>query len=105
MIIKNNIPKIRKRAQKTGFIWLGIIALIFSELLIYTWVRTQYTHTLLDVSSAQAMLEEMKSHNTTLEVERNRLQSEDRIIGYAKNHLNLIGETFVKTIYLPKDIQ
>lgn len=102
MKIKNNIIK-KPKNQKKSLIWLAVIGLIFCEVMVHTWVRNEHTHTLLQVSRAQTMLDEMRSHNSALEIEKNRLQSEDWIMEYAKNRLGMIDETLVKTIYLPKD--
>ncbi|WP_457553738.1 hypothetical protein [Desulfobacula sp.] len=99
MAIKNNMSQVAVQQQKIGFCWLAIICLIFFELLIYTWVRTESTQTILRVSKAQAMYINKASYHKALSVERDRLKSDDRITRIAKSRLNLSTDTLAQTIY------
>jgi cell division protein FtsL len=103
MAIKNNIIKKNAKPQTRGLTWIIFICLIFGELLAYTWVRTESTHTILRVSKAQENLVWMKSYNKALSVERDRLKSDDRITRIAKSKLNLSTDTSNPTIYLSGD--
>lgn len=80
-----------------------IICLIFCELLVYTWVRTETTQTILQVSKAQEMLVEKQSYQWALSLERERLKSDDRITRIAKTKLNLLKNTLEQTIYFSGD--
>lgn len=100
MAIKNNIPQ-KIPSQKSSFRWLIIISIIFCELLVYTWVRTEATQTILRVSSGQAAFIEKTSYQKALSIERDRLKSDDRITRIAKTRLNLLTDTADQTIYLP----
>lgn len=99
MRVKNNIPK-KVRSQKAGLIWLGIIALIFAELLTYTWIRTEYTQTLLEISALQTTLSEKQSYTKSLKAERDRLKSDNQIIQIARTRYNLVSDTQVETVYM-----
>ncbi len=103
MAIKNNILKKNSKPQTKGLSWIIIICLIFGELLAYTWIRTESTHTILRVSKAQETLAQKISYNKALSVERDRLKSDDRIIRIAKSKLNLSTDTSNPTIYLSGD--
>lgn len=80
-----------------------IICLIFCELLVYTWVRTETTQTILQVSKAQEMLVEKQSYQRALSLEKERLKSDDRITRIAKTKLNLSKNTLEQTIYFSGD--
>jgi len=100
MTISNDISPKAIQPQKEGFIWLVIIGLIFCELLVYTWVRTESTQTILRVSRAQTEVMEKTSYYKALSVERDRLKSDERITRIAKTRLNLSTDILSKTIYL-----
>ena len=99
MTIKNNISKIAIPPQNVGFRWFVIICLIFCELLVYTWIRTESTQTILRVSKAQAAHIKETSYHNALSVERDRLKSDERITRIAKTRLNLSTDTLNQTIY------
>ncbi len=101
MAIKNNIPKKIIQPKKAGFHWVVIIGIIFCELLTYTWVRTESTHTILQISSSQKQLGEKVSYQKALSIERDRLKSDDRITRIAKTRLNLSTHSLSQTIYWP----
>ena len=103
MAIRNNIPRKKKAQQGAGFIWILIIGVFFSELLVYTWVRTESTHTLLRISKARETLTQELAYKKALLVERDRLKSDERIIKIARTRLNLIGDISDQTIYLAGD--
>lgn len=93
-------------AQKhtgTGIKWLILICILFAELLVHTWVRTESTQTILDISSAQARLSTLLSYQKELTLERDRLRSDDRIIRIAASQLNMTNDVFNQTIYLKKE--
>ena len=100
MTIKNNISKKNVRPQKPGFCWFVIISIIFCELLVYTWIRTESAQTILRVSREQEMFVKKISYRKALSVERDRLKSDDRITRIAKTRLNLFTDTANQTIYL-----
>ncbi|MBC2704630.1 hypothetical protein [Desulfobacula sp.] len=100
MAIKNNIPP-KIPSRKSSFRWLVIISIIFCELLVYTWIRTESTQTILRVSKGQEAFVKKASYHKALSVERDRLKSDDRITRIAKTRLNLLTDTANQTIYLP----
>ena len=100
MTIKNDISQKKIQPQEIGFLWLVIICLIFCELLVYTWVRTESTQTILRVSKTQTAHIKKTSYNKALCLERDRLKSDDRITRIAKTQLNLSTDTLEQTIYL-----
>jgi len=100
MTIKNNIAKKRIKPKKLNFWWLVVISILFSQLLIYTWVRTESTQTILQVSKAQKNFIEKTSYNKALSIERDRLKSDDRITRIAKSRLNLSTDTANQIVYL-----
>ena len=104
MTIKNNIPLKDLRTPKAGFRWMVIICLIFCELLVYTWVRTESTQTILRVSKAQEAFTKKTSYQKALSVERDRLNSDDRITRIAKTRLNLSTDTANQIIYLTSSL-
>ena len=101
MTIKNNIVRKVIQPEKARFHWFVIICIIFCELLMYTWVRTESTQTILQISSAQKLLEKKISYQKELSVERGQLKSDDRITTIARTQLNLISDTLNQTIYFP----
>ncbi len=100
MAVKNNISKKNVQPQRIGLSWLVIIAVIFCELLTYTWIRTESTQTILKVSTTQAAFSKNTSYNKALSVERDRLKSDGRITKIAKSRLNLSSDTMNYVIYL-----
>lgn len=100
MNFKKNIPRKADQKQKAGFHWIIIICLIFCELLVHTWIRTESTQTILRVSKAQGVHAKKTSYQKALSVERDRLKSDDRITRIAKTRLNLSTHTLNQTIYL-----
>ena len=97
--LKKHVPP-----QKRGLPWLIVIAIIFCEFLGYTWVRTESTQTILQISNAQGKMAEKISYQKALAIEKERLKSDDRITLIAKTRLNLISETSTQTIYLPESL-
>lgn len=94
--LKKNTPP-----PKRHLYWLIIIGIIFSELLVYTWVRIESTQTILRISKARGKIIEKISYQKALSIERVRLKSDDRITRIAKTRLNLLNDTSTQTIYLP----
>ncbi|MFO7913137.1 MAG: cell division protein FtsL [Desulfotignum sp.] len=97
----------QKRAARkhagTGVKWLILICVLFAELLVHTWVRTESTQTILDISSAQSRLAALLSYQKELTLERDRLRSDDRIIRIAASQLKMTSDVFNQTIYLKKE--
>ena len=100
MAIKNQGAPKQIKPQRAGFRWLIIIGIIFSELLLYTWVRTESTQASIRVSRSRDSLAQQTSYLKALSVERDRLRSDDRITKIAKTRLNLSTDTSKQTIYL-----
>lgn len=100
MTIENDIYPKKVKPQKAGFRWLVLIGLLFIELLVYTWVRTESTQTILRVSKARAEHIKKTSYSKALSVERDWLKSDERITRIAKNLLDLSVDTLEQTIYI-----
>ncbi len=102
MAIKNNISKAPKMPQRVGYRWLFIIGVIFAELLVHAWVRTETTQTMIRISQAEKLGLKNTGYQRALSLEIDRLKSEDRIRRIAETRLNLIKDTGTNTLYLPK---
>ena len=100
MAIKNNIPAKRVQPKKLNLWWLVIISIFFGQLMTYTWIRTESTQTMLRVSRAEDIYIKKVSYHKALSVERDRLNSDDRITRIAKTRLNLSTDTMNQTVYL-----
>jgi len=83
-----------------GTIWLLTIFVIFSELMAYTWIRTESTQVLLQISKTEELLLGKRSYHKALLAEKEWLKSDARITKIAKNRLNLTTVTMKQTIYL-----
>lgn len=92
-----------QKTQRTGLKWVLMISLLFGELLVHTWVRTEATQTTLEISFAQSRLSDLLSYQKELTLERDRLKSDDRIIHIARSQLGLTNDVFNQTIYLKMD--
>ncbi len=101
MTIKKNIKRKNIPPKKTEFHWIIIIGIIFCELLAYTWVRTESTQTILQISTLQKTFAEKSAYQNALFIERDRLKSDERITRIAKTRLNLSTVTINQTIYFP----
>jgi hypothetical protein len=102
MIMTNTKKPNRKSVQKknTGLIWLGLIAIIFAELFVYTWIRMESTHTTFRISKAKAQLSNKQSYTEALLVEREWLKSYAQLTEIAKKHFKLSPVTLDRVIYL-----
>lgn len=97
-----NRKRTRKPQRKTaGFHWIFIAAVIFCQFLGYTWVRTESTQTILDISAKTSQLTRIQAYQKALAVERDHLKTDERITRIAKKQLNLYADTLSRTIYLP----
>lgn len=92
-----------KKKRTIGLKWLVVISLLFGELLVHTWVRTEATQTTLEISLAQSRLSDLLSYQKELTLERDRLKSDDRIIHIARSQLGLTSDVFNQTIYFKKE--
>ena len=95
----NNMIKSHVPGKTTGFRWLVIIFIIFSELMVYTWIRTESTQALLRISQAEELLLHKRSYHKALLAEKEWLKSDARITQIAKNRLKLSTVTMNQTIY------
>jgi hypothetical protein len=100
MAVKNNTAKKTNTQHKSGFPWIIIICLIFCELLTYTWIRTESTHTILQISRSLDEYTQKASYTKALLLERERLNSDDRITRIARTRLHLTSDTIEQTVYL-----
>ena len=98
-----NQKRTAQKTRTTGVKWLILICILFGELLVHTWVRTESTQAILDISSAQARLSALLSYQRELTLERARLRSDDRIIRIAGSQLKMTSDVFNQTIYLGKE--
>ena len=91
-----------KEPQTAGFHWIVIICIVFCQLLAYTWVRTESTQTILHISKDQKMLARKLSYQKELNIERDRLKSDDRVTRIPRTRLNLLTQTLNQTIFFPE---
>jgi len=101
MTIKHKTQK----KQRVGYRWLALIVVLFCELMVHAWVRTESTQTIVRISNAQAGITKSLSYGRALSVERDRLKSDARITRIARTHLGLSTDTFSQTLYLSGDAQ
>jgi hypothetical protein len=92
-----------QKKHTIGLKWLVVISLLFGELLVHTWVRTEATQTTLEISLDQSRLSDLLSYQKELTLERDRLKSDDRIIHIARSQLGLTSDVFNQTIYFKKE--
>jgi hypothetical protein len=82
--------------------WMVILSVLFGELLLHAWVRTWATQVTLEISLAQSRLSGLLSYQRELTLERDRLKSDNRIIGIARSQLGLTEDVFNQTLFLEK---
>jgi hypothetical protein len=82
--------------------WMVILSVLFGELLLHAWVRTGATQVTLEISLAQSRLSGLLSYQRELTLERDRLKSDNRIIGIARSQLGLTEDVFNQTLFLEK---
>lgn len=87
----------------TALKWLVVLSVLFGELLLHTWIRTGATQVTLEISLAQSQLSDLLSYQKELTLERDRLKSDNRIIGIARTQLGLTEEVFNQTLFLEKE--
>ena len=95
----------KQQKQRVGYRWLALILVLFCELMVHAWVRTESTQTIVRISNAQAGITKSLSYGRALSVERDRLKSDARITRIARTHLGLSTDTFSQTLYLSGDAQ
>lgn len=87
-------------SQRVGYRWLALILVLFCELMVHAWVRTESIQAIVRISNAQTGITTSLSYGRALSVERDRLKSDERITRIARTHLGLSPDTFSQTIYL-----
>ena len=92
----------RNPAQKQGhgIFWFLLIFTLFCELLFYTWIRVESTQTFFRIAKHHESLNKANSYNAALNLEKERLNSLERISKIAATKLNLSMNTTGKVIYL-----
>ena len=92
-----------QNGQRVGYRWLALIAVLFCELMVHAWVRTESSQTIVKISNAQVGITKAISYGKALSLERDRLKSDTRITKIARTRLGLSTDTFNQTIYLSGD--
>ncbi len=101
MAVKNTtIQKKNIHPPKKGIIWIFIISLFFAELLVYTCIRIESTHTVIRISQVHKEYAKALAYHKSLVVERDRLKSDERITRIARTRLNLSSPAAQQIIYL-----
>lgn len=100
MVSAKNKTKTQHNPAGFGFRWLIVLTVLFGQLLIYTWVRTETRHAMIDLSKARIKLTQAGERQKNLNFTINRLIAENRIREIAVNQLYLLSESNVPTIYL-----
>lgn len=105
------IEKNRKKLEmnilsrsKSGLFWLIFFLVLFWELIINIWIRTESTQSQLELAQNRVQLEKLLTYNKALGLELDRLKSEARITDIAKKTLGLISELNSPIIYLQEEI-
>jgi cell division protein FtsL len=87
--------------QDHGVLWFMLILTLFCELLFYTWIRVESTQTGFRIAKYRESLTRKNSYNTALNLEKERLNSLERIAKIATSKLKFSMNTSGKIIYLP----
>lgn len=90
------------KKQKVHYRWLVLILILFCQLMVHAWIRTESTQTMLRISRIQSGTAKSLSYGKALGVERDRLKSDARITRIATTRLGLSTDILNQTIYLPK---
>ncbi|SMC35520.1 cell division protein FtsL [Desulfocicer vacuolatum DSM 3385] len=69
--------------------WIVFIVFFILELLLYTWIRVEQTHTDKRILLATQEQKTALKYRSELLVEQERLSSPERIMTIARDHLNL----------------
>jgi hypothetical protein len=80
--------------------WLAIIAILFSELFLYTWCRVSYTEIGFRISREKEKQKVLKAYTDALSMENDRLLSPERVAYIATTRLNLIIPEPNQVIYM-----
>ena len=89
--------------QKPGYRWILVIFILFCELTVHIWIRTESTQTMMRITNAQTELTKAQSYTKALSLERERLKSDARITGIAKIRLGLSDDILNRTVYLDRE--
>ncbi|MCP4022726.1 MAG: hypothetical protein GY729_12855 [Desulfobacteraceae bacterium] len=84
-------------------LWSAVILMLFCELLFYTWIRVEATHNAFNITKLQENLAKATSYQAALVLEKERLNSLDRISKIAVSKLALSLDTTGKIIYLTEE--
>ena len=96
---KKQIPPGQNRK---GLRWFFLIMLIAAELILNAWIRSESSQAMQQISQSRTQIRDLTEYRAALNVERERLKSEGRIIRLAHSRLGMVTETLSQTIYLPK---
>lgn len=86
--------------QKPGYRWLLVLFILFIELTVHIWIRTESTQTMMHISHAQTQLTKLESYTKALSLEKDRLKSDERITRIARIRLGLSEDILDRTVYL-----
>jgi cell division protein FtsL len=89
----------KKQPGKVGR-WLLIVLVLILELFVYTTVRLECMHARQEIGEAKAENDRLTSRTTALIVEKERLNSPERISDIAKSRLNMTMPSSDQVIYI-----
>ncbi len=87
--VANVLEKERRRKQRSGLIWVVLLALFVGELLFYTWCRVQCVQTGYDITRETRKQKELVALQNSLDIELARLKAPENISRIARNQLAL----------------
>ncbi len=80
--------------------WLFIVFLLVLELFLYTTVRLESMHAKKEIAEAKAEKARLASRTTALIVEKERLNSPERISSIGRSRLDMATPTSGQVIYI-----
>lgn len=98
--IINNVKKPASEPKRIRWYWFVIIFVLFGEFLGHVLIRTETTQSMLRITRAQKALTKQQSYQKALNIEVDRLKSEDRIRRIATSKLDLVRDPGTKVYYL-----
>ena len=98
--IINNVKKPVPAPIRIRWYWFVIIFVLFVEFLGHVVIRTETTQSMIRITRAQKELVKQQRYQKALNVEVDRLKSEDRIRRIAESKLELVRDPGTKVYYI-----
>ncbi|GAB6904835.1 conserved hypothetical protein [Desulfosarcina cetonica] len=93
--------KLRPKGKSRAGLWIGLMALLFLESLVYAWCRVQCVNTGFAIDHETSRHQALLRERSTLKIELARLKSPGRIETIARTRLGLISPQAQQTMRRP----